>query len=174
MRLTANARLALGDDGTVTIVVKQFSVSLDKRESAALWKTCGKPVENLLTPVGSQSYIPVPPVPTSTLRESTVPIGTVSTERTRQVDQEIKGFTPKGTTPGDIALEAILRVLHRTPTHVLSHEAIREAVYSELEPTVGPLSLNAVTMEAWSVTFWRSRPELHVGLTTISLSMDQR
>jgi hypothetical protein len=171
MRLTAAARLSVNEDGTVTIVVKSFAATLDKKESAALLKSCGKPVENLLAAPRSTlttlSPIPVLTVPTATPVQP-VPVGPDRTESTGQEDQKIRGFVLNGATPNDMALSAILWALEGSPNSCLTHDQLRDEVYRLLEPVARPL--DPVLMSAWNLKFWKSRPELAVTETVVRLA----
>jgi hypothetical protein len=164
MRLTITARLGIDDQGNAIVNVTSFAGTLDKRESAALLKACGKPVDFLLTQPELHKDERAGARHSPSTLVLTGPDGQDSTDRTHSTgpvhgpneDQE-------PTTPLDLILETL-----RAHGGVMNHDDFRDAVFV-LAKQRGADDETVVTL--WSPQFWKSRPELAVTQSFIAIKV---
>ena len=174
MRLTATARLAVNEDGTVTIVVKNFAVSLDKRERLSLWKSCGNPVEKLWKTSEPGCNPDADPLSNRNARVSPeIPVHPVHPVHNGpvdhgQLDQDQEPAVPAGTLD-EQALWCVERVLWQKAGPV-THDDLRDGAYAlAVQQFVNTDDLNEVLQRVWNLAFWQNQRGLRVTATHVSL-----
>ena len=177
MRLTATARLAVNEDGTVTIVVKNFAVSLDKRERLSLWKSCGNPVEKLWKTSEPGCNPDADPLSNRNARVSPeIPVHPVHPVHNGpvdhgQLDQDQEPAVPAGTLD-EQAEWIIVRTLEQAEQRsagAMSHDDLRDGVYTLAVRHFSSNTdvLNAILQRVWNAPFWKQTRGVVVTPTTV-------